>query len=302
MKTVKIFLFLFICPSIWALPIAKQTVHVVDEKGDLVTGAMVSMTFEPVYGGRLVKKNGVTDTNGLFFAQGESVPHVPFSVVKDGYYESQGHHVFVSLNEDKSHYEPWGYTNTVTLRKVQDPKQGKKWGYRGKIPELNEAIGFDLLIGDWVSPYGKGKVKDFIFTCSNNTTNQVASYILTFSNPEDGIIEYPRDKVKQSTFRWPHTAPLTGYSEALKGKEFYGSTKNLDYLPDHKLVPQILSDIGYIFRIRTECDKDGNPIFGYYGRINSAIGTGWDDVIGFSYWINTDPHSRSLENTDATSP
>ncbi len=32
-----------------------------------------------------------------------------------------------------------------------------------EIPEINKPVGFDLVEGDWVTPYGKGKQADFIF-------------------------------------------------------------------------------------------------------------------------------------------
>jgi hypothetical protein len=33
-----------------------------------------------------------------------------------------------------------------------------------RIPKFNKPIGYDLEKGDWVSPYGKGLINDFIFT------------------------------------------------------------------------------------------------------------------------------------------
>jgi len=31
------------------------------------------------------------------------------------------------------------------------------------IPEIQKTCGFDLEVGDWLAPYGKGKVADFYY-------------------------------------------------------------------------------------------------------------------------------------------
>ena len=39
-----------------------------------------------------------------------------------------------------------------------------------KIPVTNTPCGYDLMVGDWVVPYGKGKIGDFVFNingCAN---------------------------------------------------------------------------------------------------------------------------------------
>lgn len=275
---------------------ASMTIKIVDDNGIALEDVKSMIVINSEDGKKTT--NMVTDTNGYFSINVKIPARISLDGQKNGYYRSRDTiYLIDNAPEVELHDEC-----TLIMKRIIDPKAGKKWGYRGKAPRLDKELGFDLLVGDWVAPYGKGMIKDFIFTCSNDATNQVASYILSFSNPEDGIIEYPRDKEEQSFFRWPHLAPLTGYSKTLKEKVYYGSKRDQNFLPDHKLIPQILSDIGYIFRVRTECDKDGNLISAYYGRIDSAIITGWDDVVGFGYWLNTDPHSRSLESTDSTSP
>ena len=54
-----------------------------------------------------------------------------------------------------------------------------------EIPEMNESSGFDLMIGDWVAPHGKGKTSDLVFTLKElvpfTTATKPFDYTLTVS-------------------------------------------------------------------------------------------------------------------------
>ena len=58
------------------------------------------------------------------------------------------------------------------------------------IPVLNQPCGYDLEVGDWVMPYGKGINQDFIFTVYTNVKDRQnfdAQGELTFADPLDGL-------------------------------------------------------------------------------------------------------------------
>jgi hypothetical protein len=294
-------LMVLMCSGVIAAPRANITIRVVDEAGIPIQGANAAIYFE-MYRDNIKSFKGLTDTNGLFSAQDETDTNVSEVAEKEGYYKSSETHFFRALNKDQTRYEPWDDVRTLTLRKIIDPKEGKKAGTRGTVPKLDEPLGFDILAGDWVNPYGQGVVSDFVFTCSNNTEENIASYTLTFPNEGDGVIEYPRDKKGQSIFRWPYKAPLDGYLSVLKNKEIYAFDKNTTIMSDYKTLPQEPSDIIYVFRIRTKYNADGNIVSAFYGKIFGAIEINWNNRLRFGYWLNTDPTSRSLESTDPYSP
>src|SRR4051812_17805289 len=62
---------------------------------------------------------------------------------------------------------------------------------RIEIPEVDKEIGFDLQVGDWVSPYSKGMHRDFVFEARRRWvawSNFDASVTVSFPAPGDGIL------------------------------------------------------------------------------------------------------------------
>ena len=161
-----------------------------------------------------------------------------------------------------------------------------------KVPALDTPIGYDLEIGDWVAPYGKGAISDFVFKFKVRFVKNDdwdASYTLTFSNEHDGIQEWIIPKGNQSVFFWPYEAPEDGYKKEIKWSAFYhpggwsGVSKS-DYKEDRK----------YIFRVRTKVDDKGNIKEAKHGKINGDIALSFGGYTGFVYYFNP-TGSRSLE-------
>lgn len=86
-----------------------------------------------------------------------------------------------------------------------------------ELPEINKSIGFDLMKRDWIPPYGKGEIADFIFTGGKEIRGEDdfdSNLRLTFSNPKDGLIlkEIVRNKPQEgSLLKLPHSVPQSGY-------------------------------------------------------------------------------------------
>lgn len=282
-----------------AASLSTVELKIVDETGAPIKGVRALIEID---GEDYKKYEGVTGTNGLFSAQGKIPALVGYDGQKEGYYRSLENFYFLP---DKSRPGSRIEKRTLTMRKIIDPKEGKRGSTRSgsswlEIPAYDKAIGFDLLESDWVAPYGKGKDADFVFTFSKDTTNKTLSYVLTFSNDGDGIMEYPFKNI-QSVFRWPHNAPLDGYNTSLKKYLIYESSPAV---LSSKEEMKMNTEINYIFRVRTQYDATGNIASALYGKISGELGM-WPvkrDVLKFGYWLNTDPTSRSLESTHPTSP
>ena len=63
------------------------------------------------------------------------------------------------------------------------------------LPVFEKAVGFDLMVGDWVAPYGKGINTDIFFTGHfDKHTEGESNYTLTvsFPNSGDGLQEFQR--------------------------------------------------------------------------------------------------------------
>jgi len=282
------------CTTVCASPTAKLTAKIVDENGASIQGASVCLSFSAAKhgdGGGLKSfgKEGLSDKNGLFLDSSETLPLVGVVVDKDGHYRSIQKYEFKSSSLLLNRWEPWNPTIEVVLKKKRNPVPmymgGMDWA---AIPKLDEPVGFDLERGDWVVPYGKGTVNDFVFVFKSTQrawTDYESSYTLRFANEKDGIQEFVFDRNNQSLYRWPFEAPETGYLPTLQ--------KYRNDSPATNLQTNERKEINYIFRVRTKTDKNGNIVAATYGKITGEIRI-VPGKIQFSYSFNPDG-TRNLE-------
>ena len=171
----------------------KATINVVDEAGPAIQAADVTIAYfvKPPPGESIAfaKKNGQTDANGIFTASEHSTSvELDISAQKTGYYTS-------GMTYELGHsfqYDPvkWSPNLTLVLRKVGQPIPMYAKKIMLGIPSLNEPTSYDFVMGDWVSPYGKGQHADITF---QKQFNGKAPYdyefklTVSFPNPGDGI-------------------------------------------------------------------------------------------------------------------
>ena len=176
----------------------------------------------------------------------------------------------------------------------------------GKAVSLREPVGFDAVIGDWLPPYGKGKVVDFIFrsryqewgpreeigihgvTVTHRDFKYSAAFSWTFANADDGIVEAPR--------HWPTSvlpvereAPVEGYLKEFR-MEWHRPKRPSDFEKDEKRQ--------HFFRIRTQRDREGKIVYALYGKLLREPLFGdlrFEDCQFFYYCLNLTPMDRNLE-------
>jgi len=158
-----------------------------------------------------------------------------------------------------------------------------KWVNLG-MPAFDKPVGFDLTVGDWVAPYGKGQMTDIIFTGHlEKRANGASDYTLTVSFPNrgDGIQELTlTPEEKTSELRSPQQAPADGYQpQWIQSNspelEKRGATNHDE-------------NRSYFFRVRTVLDEYGNVKSALYGKI-------YGDFMDFTYYLNPAPNDRSIE-------
>jgi hypothetical protein len=170
------------------------------------------------------------------------------------------------------------------------------------MPATNEAVGFDLMVSDWLPPHGKGEVADFIFRLDAEEIPvppgfydrppygyrlHKSKFTLMFSNPGDGIQRFLMKLRTGSELRSPTLAPEEGYQPRLVRID------NLVAL-GHGERDEEREDENYIFRVRSET-KDGKVVRACYGKIHGPLGWNYRGSLKFLYYLNPDPTSRSLE-------
>ena len=294
-----------------ALPTAKITVKVINEDGEPVEGATAGAGFTmPVktgWGSRATGESGLTDSNGLFSAEGETEQYgLGYSAIKDGYYRS--FNKYNKFNEAKGilgfrKWQPWNLTVELTLKEIKKPvplyvvTMGSI--YRPlEIPKLGKFIGFDLVARDWVAPYGTGAHEDFLFKISGEFDPSPLyvdqTLVLKFNNPHDGIQSRFIKPDVGSVLRMPFHAPEDGYDNELTLRSKGDSKQH--FITYHR------DDQNFFFRVRTKTDDNGNIISALYGKIHGeisfTIGTLREpdkSSIHFTFYLNPVPNDTNLE-------
>jgi hypothetical protein len=288
-------------------PMAEVAVKVVDDFGKPVEGVTVNMAvfdhWKPGDGfGEDIYKDipAVTDQHGMAVLQSVSPkPGISCGVLpKQGYYPSERVHYNFS-KQVAGYWELRKPTVEIVLKPILNPTAmyaRKVQGLDGlPVPEMNKKIGFDLMVGDWVAPYGKGLTPDFIFEAEKQYQGSPnkpfeAKFTLTFSNEDDGIQSVIASPREGSELRLPRYAPESGYQAKLirrifreEGKPIEGGRKE---------------DQNYFFRVRT-IKQNGKIVSALYGKIHGDMEIGVFDLptanLYFQYCLNPESNSRNME-------
>jgi hypothetical protein len=259
----------------------------VDDNGVPVTGAKIRVSYS-VYTTNQI--SGLTDTNGSFVAtHHDATENLSINAEKQGYYP-------FSFTYYKGDYQParWNPNLTVLLRKIGKPIAMYAQRARIEVPELGKPIGFDLMEGDWVAPYGHGKTSDFIFEAQrrfNSWQDFDSSFSLTFHSPDDGLFAISMPLDQGSTLRLPAVAPKSGYATELSGQ--------LSDTPSKAWETSEKKDQNYYFRVRTVKDDGGNIVSAHYGKIYGDFKIDAINsktlLIFFQYYLNPTPNSHNVE-------
>jgi hypothetical protein len=280
----------------------KFTVRVTDSETSLpVSNAMVRTTFtqkrDPWGTGKgqfnqvklPVDQSGAVTLSGY---QGKFEEGISARVFADGYYSDGNGFRFERKSLAFNRWEPWDPVIEVKMRPKKNPvPMIQKYIEWKPVPGIGSTVGYDLEVGDWVSPHGKGKISDLILTTSSyfqeGKRGSEARYVLSFSNEADGIQAYCFPEGLNSSFKWPYNAPMDGYQpivEKFKHWDVNGAPDKSNY--DEKN--------NYILRVRSRQLDDGS-IIACYGMITGELEFIPQGKIKFSYYFNPVPNERSLE-------
>ena len=211
-------------------------------------------------------------------------------------------------------WQPDNLVATIKLQRVEHPvalfvKQFNVGGSDSVRVDLftkgNGCLQLDMLKGEWLPPVGNGEHADVIFTraprkdlgTGTNARGITAaayrdSMSVKFVGDDNGFVEVASLANARLRIR---SAPENGYRhDYVCWKE---RTKNL------KHVSSFDEERNFVFRIRTERDKNGRITSAYYGKIygdicfKKLIGVDVEAVAApsFLYYLNPNPLDRNLE-------
>jgi hypothetical protein len=207
-----------------------------------------------------------------------------FHAEKPGYYPfSMQYHMGFYYKPDK-----WNPTQTIVLKRVINPIPMYAKHIEGGPPVFNEPVGYDFMVGDWVTPHGKGQTTDIIFTGElNQKAKNDFDYKLTISFPKlgDGIQEFSVPSYylhsQGSALRSDQKAPADGYQpQVVRTMSRHPGQGTKEDMND--------PNRNYFFRVRTVLDENGNVKSALYGKI-------YGDFMQFSHYLNPTPNSRNVE-------
>jgi hypothetical protein len=294
----------FILGNYWNFPFfvigdkAKITLHLVTDDGKTLNnfpcsaGSTVGNLL--LNAALTVNVEGRTDGNGnITFRLPSVLPEVVVGTKygTTGYYPSGIKYSFNNTVLGK--WQPWNPTEEMVVKPILNPIPMYAKAVRLTIPSKETPVGFDLEAGDWVAPYGKGTVSDFVFTVTEKVPFVRASQpydvtqTLSFSNKGDGIQSVLLPQNGGSALRLPRNSPEAGYQPTLPQELSLVGNKRLNGADGEVQ--------NYFFRIRTVLDEQWNIKSALYGKIAGPIECGAQGYIQFTYYLNPTPNDRNME-------
>ncbi|MDQ8182069.1 carboxypeptidase-like regulatory domain-containing protein [Pelagicoccus sp. SDUM812005] len=291
------------CSSAYEARSTTTTVRVVDENGEGIQGAMVGVTYSPLRGDKYVTGEGLTDSEGLFRFTGIAYYEVFVSAEKDGYYKSR-EEALAYAHVDGQKMSPNDPQVELVLKEIEDPvAMYVRANFEVTLLEMEARVGFDLMLMDWVAPYGGGKSADVFFEMRGHyegPDDRSALLIMSFPNEGDGVWEFQADQGSGSFLRSPQLAPTEGYIREKSWSSSRIKTVDDEFNEAWSTSGEKRSDANYVLRIRTELDEEGRVEKANYAKIYGDIGFyGYHPDGSYLYfdglYFNPEVNDRRLE-------
>ena len=299
-----------------------------DENLTPIANAEVEISFDnPRSPVRYDEQTKLTDEDGQVVFKGNGILGASMRAQKEGYYPF-AHYPGERFRASSKELDQ-GFSAELMLRSIRKPvplfskKITEATHYRPyKIPVEKEPIGFDFFVGDWIKPYGQGKVADILFSYEkefvefasipSRTLKQVresykrrcksegiayteegfrefagkwdSKFEVSFPGEKEGIQMVEERFNVHSALRMPHEAPTDGYKNGFTVEKL------------HTDEPRIArGDIGYFLRTRVKLDENGEIESANYAKIYGEIEFLPTGYVYFHYYFNPTPNDRNLE-------
>lgn len=157
----------------------------------------------------------------------------------------------------------------IILRKMKKPVKMNCYTWTERCWRTPLEIGsypFDLEIGDWVHPRGKGKTTDLIAKCEAVTNGAVLYIRGSIQFVKGGA--YKRKKLKNMIFCSDYEADVKG--EFLSEFPYECKENSTDLKESVRKYP-LEDDEYWVFRVREKRDELGRLISAHYGKIYAPV-------------------------------
>ena len=167
-----------------------------------------------------------------------------------------------------SNYGGWGF-NTFHFK-------NRTGGYakrvEAEIPVSGVEVGYDLAIGDWVAPYGKGKNTDMVFYSEgmvNSDRDYHGQLTIRFPNQGNGLMPREAPQPEFSPLRMPYEGPADGYQPM----RIWRSVRryNPQTMANEEYINDSSKTMDFFIRVRCELNAEGKVMRAWYGKIHAPF-------------------------------
>lgn len=281
-------------------PHATLTFKVVNEDGHALAGALIAAGFEvPKKDGLGTMPKGATmvsNSDGSAKLSGATANgYVTYGVQCSGYYPAENL-AYQFKKFDAVQWLPENPGVSVVLKKIVNPIPMYARHMEVEIPVTDSIVGFDLVVGDWVAPYGRGIRGDWLAKVTreyHDRKNHHVTLEIAFPNEKDGFSPFVLNASpgQGSLLRLPRIAPESGYKNQLK--------TSIRRQPGAPTFQDAKSDMNYFYRVRTILDEKGEIRSSLYGKIHGDIVLAPMNSktckIIFDYYLNAVANDRNVE-------
>lgn len=277
-------------------------IKIVDDEDSPIADATVNVLMGMLNNAQSHWIRGVTDTNGVFGLEGKTCGNeIIITISKNGYYDSNRTLCYVDMRARHSvkdgKWQPWGKEERIVLRKVRNPTKliyPRDQCFDSDLNVTNENIGYDMEIGDWIHPFGKGMVADFyVMFLSDGGTPMTSKYsVLHISFPKPNGAAYIQNLQEQSEFKGVYEAETNRFADlsvSLENRRVDNSHYRRRQLGDKDIL---------VIRSRCIVDEYGKIVSANYSSLNYfTFSTSYNSpgCCRLSYYFNPTPNDTNLE-------
>jgi len=248
--------------------------NVVDETGQPVSSAHCVLQFKKIGSDKIEVINSDTSSKGDLKATANTLESLYIEVNKSGYYQARLYDI--PSNQD--------FKQTVKLSSKINPIALYVRHHTGnqseglKFPSVDEWYEYDLKVGDWIQPMGKGITPDFKMRLHCEEKSLSHTYLELEAVDTSAGFQPASEIILYSELKLPHHAPQSNYTKriVINGADW----ENYQ---------------GVFLRSRVQVDKYGDIISANYGKIQGPIILSRRGTIGLTHYFNGTPNDRNLE-------
>jgi hypothetical protein len=285
------------------------TFRVIDDEQRPMAGAKVQASWENAKASkpseRIQSVEGITGPDGRLTLEGKTFDSdISYGANKDGSYAVWGQRYHFK-EAGFLRWQPWNPLIEVVLKRKKNPVPMYAKGLATDVPAAGLEVGYDLIVGDWLAPYGRGRRADVVMRSEGEVRsdrNYQGQLMLAFPGSGNGFVPFETSEIETSPLRMPYEAPEKGYETTRTWRSIrrYNSQtmRNEEYVDDSSKI------LSFFIRIRSEVDAEGRVVKAMYGKIHAPFifdargidpwGKTRKQYVSFTYYVNPDG-TRNIE-------